>query len=569
MVTTKQPFDTQVQRNIDQWLQGSYDEQTKQKVRALIHDDPQGAVDAFYTTLSFGTGGLRGIVGVGTNRMNKYTVMTATQGLANYLKQQGRRTISVLIGYDSRRESPEFAQDAAQVLAANGIKVYLYRHLRPTPLVSFGCRARHCSAAIMITASHNPPYYNGYKVYWSDGGQVLPPHDQGIIEEVNRIGGLEGIKTGPLDSALIQWIDEEIDQEYLQVTDPLPLYPSENKTHGHELKVVYSNLHGTGITMVPKILTRWGFTNVTFVKAQRDPDGAFPTVKSANPEERAALQLGIDALIACEGDLLMATDPDADRVGVAVRSGEEVQLLTGNQVAAICLEHVCAAMERQNRKPERPACVKTIVTTPLFKAIADQYGVTCFDVLPGFKYISAKIHEWEQKAHGNHFVFGGEESYGYLYGTASRDKDAVITCALLCEIALQAKRAGKTLVDLLHDLYRKYGIHREQLMSINYPETREGRERMRLAMVTLRKKPPKELDGAKVTALKDYLQEPTPSDILAFTFADGRWLIVRPSGTEPKVKLYAGIAMKDSKATVEGCDQHLSELLVETKTLLQ
>lgn len=395
MVVAKPSFDPQTQHNIDQWLQGRYGEKTKQQVRALIRDDPQGAIDAFYTTLSFGTGGLRGIVGVGTNRMNPYTVMTATQGLANYLKQQVLGVPSVLIGYDSRLESPQFAHEAAQVLAANGINVYLYRHLRPTPLVSFGCRARHCSAAIMITASHNPPYYNGYKVYWSDGGQVLPPHDQGIIDEVNRIGSLEEIRTGPLTSSLIQWIDEEIDEEYLRVTDSLPLYAEQNHTKGAELKVVYSNLHGTGITMVPKILTRWGFTNVTFVKAQQEPDGAFPTVKSANPEERAALQLGIDTLLACNGDILMATDPDADRVGVAVRHGGDVQLLTGNQVAAICLEHICAGMEFQPRRPARPACVKTIVTTPLFRAIADHHDVACFDVLPGFKYISAKIHEWE------------------------------------------------------------------------------------------------------------------------------------------------------------------------------
>lgn len=573
MSITKPAFDQATQRNMDKWLNGNYDAKTKEAVRTLIANDPQAAIDAFYTTLSFGTGGLRGIVGVGTNRMNSYTVMTATQGLANYLKREVKGTPSVLIGYDSRNESPDFAREAAQVLAGNGIQVYLYRHLRPTPLVSFGCRAKKCSAAIMITASHNPPYYNGYKVYWSDGGQVLPPHDQGIIDQVNAIEGLEDIRKASLDNRLIRWIDEEIDDQYLNVTDPLPLYPEQNKAHGPELKVVYSNLHGTGITMVPKILTRWGFTNVTYVESQMKPDGMFPTVKSANPEERAALQLGIDTLLECQGDFLIATDPDADRVGVAVRRGKEVQLLTGNQVAAICLEHICVGMEQQKRLPERSACVKSVVTTPLFRAIADDHRIACFDVLPGFKYISAKIHEWEQQRRGDHFLFGGEESYGYLYGTASRDKDAIISCALLCEVALQAKRQGKTLVDLLHDLYRKYGVFREELVSISYPETREGRERMRTAMESLRQKPFKMLNGADVTSVKDYLQDSVPADILAFTFADGRWLVVRPSGTEPKVKLYAGITAQpvgDSLLeTIAACDQRLAALLAEMKLHLR
>lgn len=571
MVATKGLFDAQTQRNIDRWLKGDYDAEAKQEVLQLIQEDPQKATDAFYTTLSFGTGGLRGIVGVGTNRINKYTVMAATQGLALYLKKQVPGQPSVLIGYDSRNESPLFAQEAARVLAGNGIRVYLYRHLRPTPLVSFGCRARACSAAIMITASHNPPAYNGYKVYWADGGQVLPPHDLGIIHEVNQITELHQIRLSPIESPLIQWIDEELDDEYLLATDGQQLHPELDRKVGKELQVVYSSLHGTGITLVPKILERWGFSNLTLVREQCIPNGLFPTVKTANPEERAALKMGIDTLLSCKADILLATDPDADRVGVAVRVQDKAELLTGNQVAAMCLDYVCRSLKEKRDLPPQSTAVKTIVTTPLFAAIAKQHGVACVDVLPGFKYISAKIHQWEAEALGHHFLFGGEESYGYLLGTASRDKDAIISCALLCEVALSAKRAGKTLIHLLHDLYCTYGIHREKLTSINYPETKEGRGKMASALIGLRQNPPRSFDSSAVLSQQDYLQEEPPADILRFTLEDGRWLVVRPSGTEPKVKLYAGIIeqVPVSQRSIDDCDARLDALLDSAKALLR
>lgn len=568
MTTAKRTFDPQTQHNIDQWLKGDYDPEAKLQVLQLIKDDPQLAINAFYTTLSFGTGGLRGIVGVGTNRMNKYTVRTATQGLANYLRREVKGTPSVLIGYDCRRESPLFAQEAARVLAGNGIHVYLFRQLRPTPLISFGCRAKNCNAAIMLTASHNPPHYNGYKVYWSDGGQILPPHDKGIIDEIHRVTSLDQIQVSALHSPLIHWIDEEIDDEYLRATDGQQLHPKNDQAHGRDLHVVYSNLHGTGITLVPKILARWGFTNLTLVQEQAEPDPNFPTVKSANPEERAALQLGIETLLACKGDILLATDPDADRVGVAVRTGDDVELLNGNQISAVCLDAICQALTEQKRLPPRAACVKTIVTTPLFAAIALHYGLECVDVLPGFKYISAKIHDWESHPNGYHFVYGGEESYGYLLGTASRDKDAVISCALLCEVALQAKQKGITLVDWLHSLYQKYGVHRESLQSITYPETKEGREKMASAIAALRQTLPKRFGNIAVRAVKDYLQSAPAADILQFSLEDGSWLVVRPSGTEPKVKIYAGTADLQAGASVKVCDHRLDELLQQAKALL-
>lgn len=558
-------FDPETEKHLQQWLNGPYDQQTKEEILRLMREDPQAALDAFYTTLSFGTGGLRGVVGVGSNRMNAYTVMTATQGLANYLKKQVKERPSVLIGYDSRHESPSFAQDAARVLAANGIQVYLYRHLRPTPLVSFGCRHLQCSAAIMVTASHNPPYYNGYKVYWSDGGQVLPPHDEGIIQEVAAIQDFSAVQSSPLNDPLIHWIEDEVDSAYLQAIKDLTLYPHRDNQEGETLKVIYSNLHGTGITLVPKALAQWGF-NCALVAEQAEPNGDFPTVKSANPEEPAALHLGIQQLMQTKGDLLLATDPDADRVGVVVLHEGRTERLTGNQVAALCLESICRALSAQGRMPIRPACVKTVVTTPLFQAIANRYGVSCFNVLPGFKYISAKIHEWEDSPEGYSFIFGGEESYGYLRGTASRDKDGVVMCAVISEIALRAKREGKTLLDLLQELYETYGIYRETLHSLNFPESKEGREEMVLAMKNLRQHPPEKLLNIPLLSSEDYLTHAPSSDILHYTLQDGSWVIVRPSGTEPKVKLYAGVTQGESVAR---CDEKLGALLAEVQAKLR
>lgn len=553
-------IDAYTQANIDSWLNGAYDDETKEAIRLLIKTDPKEAVNAFYTRLSFGTGGLRGIVGVGTNRMNRYTVMTATQGLANYiLKRLPTNLHKVIIGYDSRIHSSAFAFETAQVLAANGIHVHLFRQLRPTPLVSYGLRKLHCGAGIVITASHNPPSYNGYKMYWTDGGQLVPPHDREIIAEINQLTDLSQIRQGPLDSPLVSWIDMELDEDYLRDMDSLQGYPKDNHEQGKQLKVVYTPLHGTGITLVPKILERWGFSTVHLVPSQAQPNGQFPTVAQPNPEDRAALREGTDLLTLVEGDILLATDPDADRVGIVVMHNGKPEIMDGNQIASLMLEHVAQSLTKQGRFPVRAACVKTIVTTEMLRTIAQAYGITCVDVLTGFKWIAAAIDQWEKKPDGMNFIFGGEESYGYLVGTMTRDKDAVISCALICEIALHGKLRGKTMVDMLHDLYRKYGIYREQLLSVSYPETKEGRGQMVRAMEKLKTDPPRRL-GKELVVSTDF---PAP-DVFRFRLENGGWVVVRPSGTEPKVKVYGGASQAVFSFVQEGiraCEEKVHTML--------
>jgi phosphoglucomutase/phosphomannomutase len=534
-------FDAATQKNIDSWLHGHYDEKTKQEIRKMIEERPQEAVDAFFTKLEFGTGGLRGVMGVGSNRMNFYTVMTATQGLANYINKNATEK-SVFISYDSRHHSKEFAEAAARVLAANGIKVYLTKDLRPTPLVSFGCRFKKCTAAIMVTASHNPPEYNGYKVYWDDGGQVLPPHDTGIIAEVNSIDDVDQIKSlDTLESPLIEIVGEDVDRAYLDAIATLQIHPEMNHKRGNELSIVYTSLHGTGITLVPEALRQSGFTHLTFVDKQIIPDGDFPTASYPNPEERKALELGIQKLEEIHGDILIATDPDADRVGVAVQHQGKTVLLTGNQMAALSVEFLCRTLNEQGRIDSKSTFVKSIVTTELIQAICTHYKHHCVNVLTGFKYIAQKIREWE-KTKEKSFVFGAEESYGYLLGTFARDKDAVVSSVLFCEMALWCKINGKTLVDFLHELYRKYGIYDQQLRSLKFEESKAGKEKMAAGMKRLRDNPPTEIAGEKVAKVEDF--EPQ-TNMLAFTLEDGSKITVRPSGTEPKVKIYCEVVIKN------------------------
>lgn len=562
MVTkTAFKFDETTERNIQSWLQSDYDDEVKNTIRSMLTNAPEKLVDAFYTSLSFGTGGMRGLMGIGTNRMNVYTIGAATQGLANYILKQpipeGLKAHRVMIGFDSRTNSQEFAQEAAQVLAGNGIEAHIYSVLHPTPLVSFGCRYRHCTAAIMITASHNPSSYNGYKVYWEDGAQVLPPHDQGIIAEVQKVIQPSQVKkVASFHNPLIIEEGSEIDSAYLAAITPLQLYPNDNKHEGPSLSIVYSPLHGTGITLVPDALKRWGFTHFELVKEQSTPNGLFPTVKTPNPEEPAAMELGVKKLKEINGDIFLATDPDADRVGVAVNHHGNIELLTGNQICCLCLHHVLEGLKKQDRLPARGACVKTLPTTELFKTICKSYDVACFDVLTGFKYIAEKIREWESSPQDGYlFLFGGEDSYGYLIGTHSRDKDAVVICALLSEMALQAKKQKKTLVDVLHEIYRTYGHYEDEMLSIQFPETKEGKEKIAAAMSKLRSNPPKDLQGHKVLALEDYtLGQKTlfpsgtkekltlpKSDVLIFRLENDGKLIVRPSGTEPKIKVYGSL----------------------------
>ena len=558
-------IETAIQKRIDSWLSGPYDPDTKKQIQTLLQSDPQKLIDAFYTTLSFGTGGLRGIVGIGSNRINFYTIEAATQGLANYLKQKDENP-SVVIGYDSRIHSRAFAEAAARVLAGNGIVAYLFKELRPTPLISFACRHFHASGAIMITASHNPAEYNGYKVYDADGGQVLPPDDVGIIEEVNKISSPNQVKHAPIESNLIKSIGQEIDRQYLQACKTLEHFPEQNKKEGKNLSIVYTSLHGTGITLIPKILDDWGFSNVILVEGQCDPDGTFPTVSYPNPEEEKALSLGIETLEKHNADLLLATDPDADRVGVAVRHKNKTHLLNGNQLACILLAHVCRARAQTGRQSSQDAYVKTIATSELFQKICDDWKKPCYNTLTGFKYIAGLIKLWEAEEDSPEFVFGAEESYGYLLGSFARDKDAVVICSLIAEAALQAKLEGATLIDRLHELYQKHGIYLETLLSIQFEETKEGREKMAQKMESWKSSPPKEILGLQVKTLEDYTlgvkwdllaktQEPLglpKTNALLLWLEDGTKLLIRPSGTEPKVKVYCGIRQEKYDSIEEG-----------------
>ena len=580
-------FDEQTNRNIEAWLSGSYDKETKLELRKMIEERPEEVIDAFYKNLEFGTGGLRGIMGIGSNRVNQYTIMTATQALANHIAtQEIKDRPSVFITYDSRNNSKYFATVTARVLAANGIKAYIFNELRPLCLVSYGCRVKGCTAAVMITASHCLKEYNGYKVFWSDGAQVLPPHDKGIIDEVNQIQDVAEVLLSDSDQdPLIEWVDASFDQEYFQAIKTLQHHPEENAKFGESLRVVYTSLHGAGITMIPNALASWGFTNVSLVEEQSTPDGDFPTVSSPNPEEHAALALGIKQLLRDEADILIGTDPDTDRVGVAVLHQGEAVLITGNQMAALCTAHVCESLEEEGRLPENAAFVKTIVTTELIKVIANKFGKTCEDVLTGFKYIADKIRNWEVDPQGKQFLFGGEESYGYLLGTFVRDKDAVVSSALICEVALREKRKGRTLVDKLHELYKTYGIHLEDLVNIKFPESKEGAEQREALMKKLREESPREIAGIAVESLEDYktstitllksgekktLDFPV-SNVLRYWLEDGTKVTVRPSGTEPKVKLYIGVLHpfeSDLEKEIKEASNRMKEIASFFQTLL-
>jgi phosphoglucomutase/phosphomannomutase len=579
-------LDLITKKNVDLWLNGQYDQETKDSIRVMLRDQPQQIVDAFFTHLTFGTAGLRGIMGVGSNRMNVYTVRAATQGLANYIlkqPQEPNKTHAVFIGYDSRKNSRLFAEEAAKVLAGNGIHVFLCQDIRPTPFISFGCRYKNCLSAIMVTASHNPAEYNGYKVYWSDGGQIVPPHDAAIIAEVSKISDPNMVKsTSNLWTPLIEEVEPDVDEAYLKTIAALQNYPQVNQEKGKQLKIVYTSLHGTGITLMPQAFQAWGFTDFSFVAPQVIPDGTFPTVKSPNPEEKAALQMGIDTMLKTNSDILIATDPDADRVGVAINQNGEAIILNGNQILAICLEHICEALTKQGKLPKKAAFIKSVTATELFKAICDSYQRPCVNVLTGFKYIAEKIREWELLPDGYEFIFGGEDSYGYLRGTYARDKDAISTGVLICEAALQAKLQGKTLLDRLYDLYNKYGIYEEKILSINFGETKEGKERMAQGMEGLRQSALHEINGIPVVAIEDfelstkhYLKTDQTesialpvSNVLLYWLEDGTKVMIRPSGTEPKIKIYCGVIEKHFSSIPEGlniCIQRCDEILAYLK----
>lgn len=582
-VKVKVEIDEQTRVRIDSWLGGLYDEETKGEIRRLAREAPEQLRDAFYTQLSFGTGGLRGLMGVGTNRMNRYTVRAATHGLATTIRALHPEGGSLLIGYDCRLQSRLFAEETAKVLAAHGFTVFLYKELRPVALVSFGLLHKGCLAGVMITASHNPPEYNGYKVYWSHGGQVLPPYDRRIMEAMDGVTDLTQIKVATYPHPLIHEVGSEIDEAYLRAIAPLALFPEQNRKEGGSLHIVYTSLHGGGITMVPRALAHWGFSHVEIVEEQATPDGRFPTVKSPNPEEHESLKLGIRLLEWKSGDLLLATDPDVDRLAVVVRHEGRSVSLNGNMSACLALEHILSSLTHLKKMPAHPTVVKSIVTSELFRAIGERYKVSCLDVLTGFKYIGEKIGQWEEERKSSsaapHFIFGGEESYGALFGTHARDKDGVIFGLVLCELALQQKRAGKTLVDALHALYCKYGVYREQLLSLTF-EGKAGLDHIAHLMEELRREPPARFNGVAVERVCDYQSgqardlrrgaeerlELPRSDVLSYELADGTKLVIRPSGTEPKIKIYGATfeeppTLQGLEEAIERCDRRAAAYL--------
>lgn len=544
-------MDKYIEERVALWLNDDYDADTKAKIREYQQNNPDELTEAFYRDLEFGTGGLRGIMGVGTNRMNKYTVGAATQGLANYLKQQfPNQEISVAIAFDSRNNSAYFADITADVLSANGITCHLFPELRPTPVLSFAVRYLHCQSGVMVTASHNPKEYNGYKVYWNDGGQLVPPHDKNVIAEVNKIKSLHDTKW-QRNPDKVHIIDSSLDEAYLKLVHGLSLHP-EAIAAQKQLKIIYTPLHGTGITMVPKALKMYGFENISIVKEQAVSDGNFPTVKSPNPEEKSALIMSIAQAEAEKADLVLATDPDADRVGIAVRNLKgEMILLNGNMTGSLLVHYLLSQWKALNKLDGKQFVVKTIVTTELIKRMADAYQVPCYDVLTGFKYIAEKIKENEGKAS---FIGGGEESYGYLAGDFVRDKDAVIACCLIAEMTAFYTNQGKSLYQMLLEIYHEYGFYKEDLLSLT-KQGKSGAEEIAAMMVNYRNNPPKEIGGQKVVLMKDiqagiayHLDKGTQetialpkSNVLQFFTADGSKITVRPSGTEPKIKFYFGV----------------------------
>lgn len=509
--------------------------------------------------LSFGTGGVRAVMGPGPDKLNSSTIQLLCQGLANYIHQHKTKpTLKVAIAYDSRKNSALFAKLSARVLAANGIEALLFSQARPTPLLSFACIYHHCQAGIVISASHNPPEYNGFKVYWDDGAQVVFPHDVGIMQEMENLSENTNVKMVDLKHPLIKKIPPGFDDVYLQTISSLQNYPNENKKEGKKLKIIYSSLHGVGITLVPSALKEWGFSSLHLVKKQCLMNGSFPHAKIPNPEEKEALLLGAEALLKKKADILLVNDPDADRIGVVVRHKNKAISFSGNQIAAICLYHLLKA---RRHVQDNTVFVKTIVTTELFKEIAAHFNHQCFDVLTGFKYIAAKINHFE-KADQFRFLFGAEESCGYLLGTFVRDKDGVQLACLISEIALSLKKEKKTLYDLLLLLYKEFGLFREKLATITL-----SKEKIHRMMQLFRQNPPYALLGQKVIKIEDFadgLDDFPSSDVLRFWLEDNTKVVIRPSGTEPKIKIYVGAVKKKFSSlpkAIKEMDNYLDELI--------
>lgn len=544
----------EIRRRAEAWLAPEFNEDIRREVREMLEKDEKKLIDAFYQDLEFGTGGLRGIMGAGTNRMNIYTLGMATQGLSNYIiKQCGTSGISVAIAHDCRNNSRLFAESAAEIFTANGFRVYLFESLRPTPELSFAIRHYKCQSGVVITASHNPPEYNGYKAYWNDGGQVISPHDEGIIEEVRSIKSISEIKFRGRKE-LIEIIGKETDDLFLKEVRKMCLNPEIIKKFS-DIGIVYTPIHGTGWKLVPEALKLFGFKNIISVAEQNTPDGNFPTVKSPNPEEAGALKMAIEKAIATNADLVMATDPDADRLGIACRNKKgEFILLNGNQTCVLLVYYIITQYRELKKIKGNEYIIKTIVTTDLMDRIAGRNNIECFNVLTGFKFFAGLIRELEGK---KKYIGGGEESYGFLPGEYVRDKDSVASCALVAEIAAWAKSRNKTLYDLLIDIYLEYGLYKEKLINI-VRKGAEGAGEIKAMMKGFRDNPPSLINNSKVVKINDYEKlvstdcitgkntaiDLTRSDVLQFFLEDGSKISVRPSGTEPKIKFYFSVNTK-------------------------
>lgn len=558
-------LDVNACNNADRWLNGCIDESTKQEILRMREENPEEFNDAFYRTLEFGTGGLRGIMGLGTNRMNFITVSMTTQGFCNYIKQKKTQgEVRCVISHDSRNNSRNFALTTARVMAANGFKVFLFEDMRPTPELSFAVRELKADAGVMITASHNPKEYNGYKAYWNDGAQLTAPDDELVIEQVNKITDISQVKTQQGDEN-ITIIGKDIDQVYIDRVKSLSLdngYISRNKG----LKIVYTPLHGTGIKLIPQALKAYGFDNISIVEPQAVADGNFPTCVSPNPEEPAALELGLQQAQRENADILLATDPDADREALAVKkkNGEWI-LLTGNQTASLFTYYLLKRWSEEGRLTGNQYIIKTIVTTELVRKIAESFNVECYDTLTGFKHIAAKIKSMEGK---KEYIGGGEESFGYLIGDFVRDKDSVSGCCILAEMAAYASDKGQTLYDMLLDIYAQYGFYQEKQVSI-VRKGQSGAEEIKAMMTTFRTNPHTSLAGEKVERIADYLEcEKTglpSSNVLQYFLSDGSKVSVRPSGTEPKIKFYFSICSKFEAPSLY--EQKQTEAMQKIETL--
>jgi phosphoglucomutase len=541
----------QIEQNVKSWLEGNYDGATQQAIREMQSNNKEELEDSFYQSLEFGTGGLRGIMGVGTNRINKYTIGMATQGFSNYLlKTYPGEKIAVAIGHDSRNNSRFFAETTAQVFAANGIQVYLFETLRPTPELSFAIRYLKCKAGVVCTASHNPKEYNGYKAYWNDGGQLVPPHDKNVIDEVKAIQSVDDVKWNG-GEALISLMGRDIDVAYIKMLKSLSVHP-DVIAQQHDLKIVYTPIHGTGITLVPQVLQEFGFTNVTVVEEQSTPDGNFPTVKYPNPEESETMSIGLAKAKVLDADILLGTDPDADRVGIGVKNhkGEWV-LMNGNQTAVLAFAYMMEARKAKGIAKPNDMVITTIVTTEMINEVAKQNEVNCYNVLTGFKWIAELIKEKEDK---ENYVIGGEESFGLMIGDQIRDKDAISAVALLCEMAAYEKSKGKSLFDKMIELYIQYGFYYETLISIT-KRGMNGQQEIKAMMEGYRQAPPATINGSAVEILLDYELQAgknlltgeswkinlPKSNVLQFITQDGSKISARPSGTEPKIKFYFSV----------------------------